>query len=74
MTELENLKQENEHLHQRIAELEASQNIPKALTEQDMASRFEQVEKLTNNEIFRFGRQLVTPGFGYECKSISLSF
>lgn len=65
---MERLEQENALLRQRIAELEASQNVPVALTEQDNASPFEHVDKLTNNEIFRFGRQLVVPGFGLECK------
>lgn len=64
MTELE---KENAQLRQRIAELEAKQNVPVAYTPDDVATPFEKVEKLTNDEIFRFGRQLVTPGFGYEC-------
>lgn len=65
MTELE---RENAQLRQRIAELEGKQQTPAAYTPEDMTAPFEKVEKLTNDEIFRFGRQLVTPGFGYECK------
>ncbi|KAI8636757.1 adenylyltransferase [Parasitella parasitica] len=63
MTEI---KIENARLRQRIAELEAEQNGPAAYTPDDMAPPFQKVEKLSNDEIFRFGRQLVTPGFGYE--------
>ncbi|EPB83779.1 hypothetical protein HMPREF1544_09463 [Mucor circinelloides 1006PhL] len=63
MTELE---MENAQLRQRIAELEGKQQTPVAYTPEDMTAPFEKVEKLTNDEIFRFGRQLVTPGFGYE--------
>lgn len=66
---MEKLEQENALLRQRIAELEAKQNVPVALTEKDTASPFERVNSLTNQEIFRFGRQLVVPGFGLECKS-----
>ncbi|KAG2234259.1 hypothetical protein INT48_002849 [Thamnidium elegans] len=63
---MEKLEQENAQLRKRIAELEALQNAPVALTETDTASPFQRVENLTNEEIFRFGRQLVTPGFGLE--------
>ncbi|KAL9541874.1 hypothetical protein MBANPS3_008888 [Mucor bainieri] len=63
MTELE---KENAQLRQRIAELEGQQQIPVAYSPEDTTAPFEKVEKLTNEEIFRFGRQLVTPGFGYE--------
>ncbi|CEP13740.1 hypothetical protein [Parasitella parasitica] len=63
MTDLEI---ENIRLRQRIAELEAKQNVPVAYTTDDTAVPFEKVGKLTNDEIFRFGRQLVTPGFGYD--------
>lgn len=62
------LEEENARLRQRIAELEAAQKVPEPLTVEDTALPFEKVDKLTNHEIFRFGRQLVTPNFGYECK------
>lgn len=67
---MEKLEQENAQLRKRIAELEAGQKLPEALTEQDTTTPFERVEKLTKEEIFRFGRQLVTPGFGLECKQV----
>ncbi|KAL0138304.1 hypothetical protein V8B55DRAFT_1536904 [Mucor lusitanicus] len=60
------LEEENAQLRQRIAELEGKQQTPVAYTPEDKTAPFEKVEKLTNEEIFRFGRQLVTPGFGYE--------
>lgn len=64
---MEQLERENALLRQRIAELEARQ-LPVALEESDITSPFERVSSLTNAEIFRFGRQLVVPGFGLECK------
>ncbi|KAI8365707.1 hypothetical protein BD560DRAFT_455156 [Blakeslea trispora] len=66
---MEELQKENERLRQRIAELEAKQSpsFPKGLLPEDKTPFFETVERLTNQEIYRFGRQLVTPGFGYEC-------
>ncbi|KAI7902200.1 uncharacterized protein BX663DRAFT_512078 [Cokeromyces recurvatus] len=64
---MEALQEENARLRQRIAELEEEkQNVPLALGPEDKAEPFKKVDKLTNEEIFRFGRQLVTPGFGYE--------
>jgi adenylyltransferase/sulfurtransferase len=63
-----NLEEENARLRQRIAELEAAQKVPEPLTPNDKTTPFEKVDKLTNHEIYRFGRQLVTPNFGYECK------
>jgi adenylyltransferase/sulfurtransferase len=63
-----NLEEENARLRQRIAELEAAQKVPEPLTPNDKTTPFEKVNKLTNHEIYRFGRQLVTPNFGYECK------
>lgn len=66
---MEKLERENAQLRKRIAELEALQNVPVALTETDTVPPFQRVENLTNEEIFRFGRQLVTPGFGLEGKS-----
>lgn len=67
---MEKLQQENELLRKRIAELEAKEQVPVGLTETDKASPFERVDKLTNAEIYRFGRQMVNPGFGLECKVI----
>ncbi|KAI8337844.1 hypothetical protein EDC96DRAFT_450210 [Choanephora cucurbitarum] len=66
---MEELQKENEQLRQRIAELEAKQSpsLPKEYLPNDNTPSFETVERLTNKEIYRFGRQLVTPGFGYEC-------
>ncbi|KAI8078940.1 uncharacterized protein B0P05DRAFT_541767 [Gilbertella persicaria] len=62
---MEELRQENERLRQRIAELEAAQtSIPVALSTKDKTEPFETVGDLTNKEIYRFGRQLIT--FGYE--------
>lgn len=63
---MEKLQQENELLRKRIAELEAKQQVPVGLTETDTATPFERVDKLTNAEIYRFGRQMVNPGFGLE--------
>ncbi|KAI7892066.1 uncharacterized protein EV154DRAFT_419373 [Mucor mucedo] len=68
---MEKLERENALLRQRIAELEAAAAaaeapLPAALTETDVTSPFERVSSLTNAEIFRFGRQLVVPGFGLE--------
>ncbi|KAG2201271.1 hypothetical protein INT47_006774 [Mucor saturninus] len=68
---MEKLERENALLRQRIAELEtaaaaAEAPLPAALTETDVTSPFERVSSLTNAEIFRFGRQLVVPGFGLE--------
>ncbi|OBZ90731.1 Adenylyltransferase and sulfurtransferase MOCS3 [Choanephora cucurbitarum] len=65
---MEELQKENEQLRQRIAELEAKQSpsLPKEFLPEDKTPSFETVERLTNKEIYRFGRQLVTPGFGYE--------
>ncbi|KAI9481271.1 MAG: hypothetical protein EXX96DRAFT_566085 [Benjaminiella poitrasii] len=63
---MEALQEENALLRQRIAELEKKQQVPVALTPQGKTEPFQKVDKLTNEEIFRFGRQLVTPGFGYE--------
>lgn len=67
---MEDLKKENELLRKRVAELEKQlyAKAPTALTSQQKADTFEKVDKLTNQEIYRFGRQLVTPNFGYEGK------
>lgn len=66
---MEKLQQENELLRKKIAELEAKEKTPVGLTETDVTSTFERVSKLTNEEIYRFGRQMVNPGFGLECKA-----
>ncbi|CAO3649963.1 unnamed protein product [Mucor hiemalis] len=63
---MEKLQQENELLRKKIAELEAKEKTPVGLTETDVTSTFERVSKLTNEEIYRFGRQMVNPGFGLE--------
>ncbi|RCH92710.1 Molybdenum cofactor synthesis protein 3 [Rhizopus azygosporus] len=62
---MEDLKKENELLRKRVAELEKQlyAKAPTALTSQQKADTFEKVDKLTNQEIYRFGRQLVTPNF-----------
>ncbi|CEG69365.1 hypothetical protein RMATCC62417_05452 [Rhizopus microsporus] len=67
---MEDLKKENELLRKRVAELEKQlyAKAPTALTPQPKADTFEKVDKLTNQEIYRFGRQLVTPNFGYEAQ------
>lgn len=65
---MSHLEEENARLRQRIAELEKAQQVPVALTPEDVTPPFVPVDKLSNEEIFRFGRQLVTPGYGYECK------
>ncbi|KAG1520751.1 hypothetical protein G6F52_007371 [Rhizopus delemar] len=67
---MQNLEKENELLRKRVAELEAKlkERTPEALLSDQQASSFEKVDKLTNQEIFRFGRQLVTPKFGYEAQ------
>lgn len=61
-------EEEIARLRQRIAELEKAQAVPVALTPEDSTPPFVPVDKLSNEEIYRFGRQLVTVGFGYECK------
>ncbi|KAI8987117.1 hypothetical protein BDB01DRAFT_719634 [Pilobolus umbonatus] len=61
------LEEENRRLRARIAELE--NKIPKEpvpLQPTDITHSFYKVERLSNEEIHRFGRQLVTPRFGYE--------
>ncbi|CAO3699695.1 unnamed protein product [Rhizopus stolonifer] len=65
---MQNLEKENELLRKRIAELEEQleTKTPTAVSPNERISSFEKVDKLTNHEIFRFGRQLVTPNFGYE--------
>ena len=68
------LEEENAQLRQRIAQLEGEQQTPVAYTPEDNTAPFEKVDKLTNEEIFRFGRQLVTPGFGYECKVSNIHY
>lgn len=67
---MEDLKKENELLRKRVAELEQQlySKAPNAFTPEQKADPFEKVAKLTNQEIYRFGRQLVTPNFGYEGK------
>lgn len=70
---MQNLEKENELLRKRIAELEEKleAKTPTAVSPDEKISSFEKVDKLTNHEIFRFGRQLVTPKFGYECTSLN---
>ncbi|CEI98604.1 hypothetical protein RMCBS344292_12709 [Rhizopus microsporus] len=59
---MEDLKKENELLRKRVAELEKQlyAKAPTAFTPQQKADPFEKVDKLTNQEIYRFGRQLLT--------------
>ncbi|KAJ8662138.1 hypothetical protein O0I10_001831 [Lichtheimia ornata] len=59
---METLEQENQRLRQRIAELE-SQLESKPVKQQHS---FQQVDRLSNPEIRRFGRQLILPDFGIE--------
>ncbi|KAG1228271.1 hypothetical protein G6F68_007590 [Rhizopus microsporus] len=62
---MEDLKKENELLRKRVAELEKQlyAKAPTAFTPQQKADPFEKVDKLTNQEIYRFGRQLRTKPF-----------
>jgi adenylyltransferase/sulfurtransferase len=54
------LTQENEELKKRLAQLEPVETVE--------TTPFQPVDKLTNEEIRRFGRQLVIPNFGIESK------
>lgn len=54
MSSEDDLREEIRRLRARIAELEARSDT------------FSAAESLTNDEIRRFGRQLILPGFGIE--------
>ncbi|KAI8373229.1 adenylyltransferase [Radiomyces spectabilis] len=59
---MDQLQEENHRLRQRIQELESQLAEPKVET--DNVPPFQQVDKLSNAEIRRFGRQLILPHFG----------
>ena len=54
MSSEDDLREENRRLRARIAELEAR------------SENFSAAQALNNDEIRRFGRQLILPGFGLE--------